>query len=109
MPTANILELFTPYFATLTDPRMQRSQRHSLLDILTIAMCATLANADSWVDVERFGNAKIAFFRRFLELPHGIPSHDTFGRVFGKIDPAALLPCVQRWLAALRAAIERES
>src|ERR1700752_2052745 len=109
MPAANPLDLFTPYFATLTDPRLERTQRHALLNILSIALCATLANADSWVDIERFGKAKIAFFRRFLDLPNGIPSHDTFGRVFGKIDPAALLPCVQAWLANLRAAIERES
>jgi len=108
MPAPNPLELFTPYFENLTDPRLQRSQRHSLLNILIIALCATLANADGWVDIERFGKAKLEFFRRFLDLPNGIPSHDTFGRLFARIDPAGLLTCVQRWLADFRAAVSRE-
>jgi predicted transposase YbfD/YdcC len=97
------LELFTPYFENLTDPRLKRSQRHALLDIIVIALCASLANADSFADIERFGKAKIDFFRRFLALPNGIPSHDTFGRVFGKLDPATFLSCVQNWLAVFRA------
>lgn len=105
MPTLNPLEPFTTYFENLTDPRLQRTQRHSLLNIVIIALCATLANANSWVDVERFGKAKLVFFRRFLDLPHGIPSHDTFGRVFALLDPGAFMGCVQNWLASFRSCL----
>src|SRR5271156_4144159 len=108
MPAAKTLELFTPFFVNLTDPRVDRSKRHSLLDILILAVCATIGNADGWADIERFGKAKLDFFRTFLELPNGIPSHDTFGRVFALLDPAALLACVQQWLTALGAAAAGE-
>src|SRR6266851_7403597 len=108
MPTRDALEVFAPFFENLSDPRMERSKRHSLLDIIILAVCATLGNADGWADIERFGKAKIDFFRRFLELPNGIPSHDTFGRVFARLDPAALMACIQQWLDALGAAVAGE-
>jgi hypothetical protein len=76
-----------PYFADVPDPRVDRAKRHDLLDIVTIAICAVLCGADSWVDVEQFGTSKTAWLRTFLALPHGIPSHDTFGRVFAALDP----------------------
>jgi predicted transposase YbfD/YdcC len=102
------LELFAPFFVNLTDPRIDRSKRHALLNIIILAVCGTLGGADGWADIERFGRAKLGFFRRFLDLPHGIPSQDTFGRVFARLDPAALLGCVHRWLAALGAAVAGE-
>ena len=108
MPTHDALELFAPFFATLTDPRVDRTKRHSLLEILIVAVCATLGNANGWADIERFGKAKLDFFRTFLELPHGIPSHDTFGRVFARLDPAALMACIQQWLDALGTAVAGE-
>jgi predicted transposase YbfD/YdcC len=108
MPAPTTLELFAPFFVNLTDPRIDRSKRHALLNILILAVCGTLGGADGWADIERFGRAKLDFFRRFLDLPHGIPSHDTFGRVFARLDPAALLACLQQWLAALGAAVAGE-
>ena len=79
------------YFETLEDPRIDRSKRHKLLDIVAIAICATICGADSWVYVELFGKSKEEWLRTFLELPHGIPSHDTFGEVVGpSAVPAAL-------------------
>src|SRR2546430_9929580 len=108
MPTRDALELFAPFFENLADPRMERTKRHRLLDILILAVCATLGNANGWADIERFGKAKIDFFRTFLELPHGIPSHDTFGRVFAVLDPAALMACIQQWLDALGTAVAGE-
>src|SRR6516162_3338931 len=108
MPRSRLMELFAPHFATLADPRMARRRRHTLLDMIVLTLCATLGGADGWADVERFGNAKLDFFRSFLDLPNGIPSHDTFGRVFARLDPAALLARVQDWLAAFRAAVDRE-
>src|SRR5947209_11913325 len=108
MPAESTLELFAPFFVNLTDPRVQRGKRHSLLELIILAVCATLGNADGWADIERFGKAKLDFFRSFLELPHGIPSHDTFGRVFARLDPAQLLACVQAWLGALGTAVAGE-
>ncbi len=100
MPTQDVAELFTPFFAGLTDPRLERTQRHTLLDIIILAVCATLGNANGWADIERFSKAKLDFFRTFLDLPNGIPSHDTFGRVFARLDPAQLMACIQQWLDA---------
>jgi predicted transposase YbfD/YdcC len=102
MPALNPLQQFATHFENLTDPRMERTRRHVLQDILVIALCAMIANANTWVDIERYGKTKLDFLRRFLELPNGIPSHDTFSRVFAKLDPAALLVCLQNWLNDLR-------
>jgi len=102
MPALNPLQQFSSHFENLTDPRMARTRRHVLQDILVIALCAMIANANTWVDIANFGKAKLDLLRRFLELPNGIPSHDTFGRVFAKLDPAALLVCLQTWLGDLR-------
>lgn len=108
MPSPNLKELFTPYFGKVTDPRLNRTKRHALLDIIILALCATLGGANGWADIERFGKAKLAFFRQFLHLPNGIPSHDTFGRVFARLDPAALLLAIQQWLAALGRVVNQE-
>src|SRR5437660_12119206 len=103
MPALNPLQQFATHFENLTDPRMERTRRHVLQDILVIALCAMIANANTWVDIERFGKSKLDFLRRFLELPNGIPSHDTFSRVLAKLDPASMLVCLQTWLNELRA------
>ena len=108
MTTTSLTELFTPYFDNLTDPRIDRSKRHSLLNLIAIALCATLGGANGWADIERFGQAKIDFFRDFLDLPQGIPSHDTFGRVFARLDPTILLEAIRSWLAALQRTVDRE-
>ena len=76
--------------AELDDPRAERARHHKLVDILAIAICATICGADSWVHIELFGRSQLAWFQSFLELPHGIPSHDTFGDVFARLDPAQL-------------------
>ncbi len=67
-----------------------------------------MGNANGWADIERFSKAKLDFFRTFLDLPNGIPSHDTFGRVFARLDPAQLMACIQQWLDALGAAVAGE-
>jgi len=92
------------YFAALPDPRMNRTKRHLLGDILTIAICAVICGADGWVQVAQFGRCKLKWFQTFLALPYGIPSHDTFGRVFARLDPTALEQCFLKWIAALATA-----
>lgn len=85
-------------FETLTDPRIERTRRHELFDLLVVALCGTIAGGDTWADIERFGKERLAWLRTFLPLVNGIPSHDTFGRVFSRLDPAQLVACIQQWL-----------
>ena len=89
------------HFADLDDPRVERTRHHKLVDILAIAICATICGADSWVHVELFGKSKREWFQTFLELPHGIPSHDTFGAVFARLDPMQLQNCFVSWTQAI--------
>ena len=91
-------------FAQLPDPRMNRTKRHCLEDILAIAICAIICGADGWTQVALFGRSKIKWLKTFLVLPNGIPSHDTFGRVFAKLDPAAFEACFLKWITALATA-----
>ena len=90
------------HFATLPDPRVDRTKRHLLLDIIVIAVCAVIGGADTWVDMEEYGRAKYAWLTRFVRLPNGIPSHDTFARVFARLDPEAFRTCFLTWLAGVR-------
>lgn len=92
---------FTEHFANLKDPRMRRIPDHYLIDIITIAICAVICGADSWVEVEEYGRAKEEWFRTFLKLPHGIPSHDTFGRVFAQLDPVQFRSGFISWIQAI--------
>jgi predicted transposase YbfD/YdcC len=89
-------------FADLSDPRQPNLVEHRLLDIVAIALCAIFAGADSWVEVEAFGRAKHAWLQTWLALPHGIPSHDTFGRLFARLAPTELAQGFARWVAALQ-------
>jgi len=86
------------HFRTLQDPRVNRTKLHLLHDIITIAICAVVCNADGWEDIAEFGIAKYAWFRQFLTLPNGIPSHDTFGRVFARLDPEQFQASFRRWI-----------
>ncbi len=89
------------HFADLTDPRVERTKLHQLLDVLVIAMCATICGAEGWEDFAEFGKAKQAWFETFLELPNGIPSPDTFRRVLQRLDPHEFETCFLRWVQAV--------
>ena len=92
-------------FADVPDPRRETENKlHLLTDIRTIATCAIIAGADGWEQIAEYGTAKKAFVGRFLELPNGIPSHDTFNRVFAKLDPDAFADRFGRWMASACAA-----
>ena len=89
------------FFANMRDPRSNLGKRHRLLDLIVIAITAVICNADGWEDIELFGRSKHKWFRTFLALPHGIPSHDTFARVFARLDPDAFERCFGQWMASL--------
>lgn len=94
------------HLAGLTDPRIARTRRHKLLDIIALAICAMIGGAEHWTEIAEFGRAKREWFARFLELPGGIPSHDTFARVFARLDPGELERVIHAWLATLAGRIE---
>jgi predicted transposase YbfD/YdcC len=89
------------HFSEIDDPRIERTKRHKLGDILTIAVLAVICGADSWVAMESFGQAKLKWLQRILELPNGIPSHDTFARVFARLNPDQFQQCFLSWVRSL--------
>jgi predicted transposase YbfD/YdcC len=97
MATASIVE----YFASVPDPRVERSQLHPLASVLVLSLCAVVSGANSFVGIEYFGKAREAWLRTFLDLPNGIPSHDTLGRIFAMLDPQALERAFREWVAAI--------
>ncbi len=89
------------HFSELRDPRIERTKLHKLIDIITITICAVICGADGWNDIELYGKCKYKWLKKFLELPNGIPSHDTFARVFSLLNPEQLQQCFLKWIESI--------
>jgi predicted transposase YbfD/YdcC len=96
------------YFEELSDPRIDRTRQHKLVDILVIGLCSLLTGGEGFSDMEVFGKAKQGRLKTLLELPAGIPSHDTFNRVFSAIDPHAFLECFAHWVQDICPALQND-
>ncbi len=103
-PKTSLIE----HLSILTDPRVNRTRDHELIDILVLAICALLCRAETFSDLEDFGKAKEAWFKTFLSLPNGIPSHDTFNRVFQALDPKQFQEAFLNWTQSVRRAVPDE-
>jgi predicted transposase YbfD/YdcC len=104
--TPKPLEVIEEHFSKVKDPRKDRTKEHKLIDILIIAMCAIICGAEGWVDIELYGNSKLQWLKTFLALPNGIPSHDTFGRVFSMIDAKQFQLAFYEWVLAVNEIIQ---
>jgi predicted transposase YbfD/YdcC len=96
------------HFEVLKDPRVERTREHELIDIVVIGLCCVICGGESFNDMEQFGEAKLDWFKTFLKLPNGVPSHDTFNRLFCALDPQSFLECFLSWTQSVRAAIPQE-
>ncbi len=101
------IEKLQKHFAEVTDPRAGNAS-HRLLDLIVITICGLISGADSWTEIEAYGNAKEWWFRTLLELPHGIPSHDTFGRVFAQLDPGEIRKGFMRCVHVIAELVEKQ-
>lgn len=96
-PKITILDHFTE----IEDPRVDRTRQHKLIDIITIDICAVICGAEGWTDIETYGLVKYEWLKQFLELPNGIPSHDTFSRVFARLNPQQFQQCFLNWIKSI--------
>jgi len=108
MQNEHLCAKFEEHFASLSDPRVDRTKHHELIDIMVIAVCCLLCGGEHFNHMAQFGRAKLDWFKTFLKLPNGIPSHDTFNRLFSALEPQQFLDCFQQWTQSLRQEMARE-
>ncbi len=96
------------HFSEIEDPRVDRTKRHLLIDIITITLCAVIGGAETWSEIELYGKCKYKWFKKFLKLPNGIPSHDTFARVFARLNPEQLQDCFLNWVKSITSLVAGE-
>ena len=92
----------------IPDPRIDRCKKHNLIDILVMAVCGVMSTCETWTEIEDYGNENYDWFSGFLELPNGIPSHDTFGRVFSILNPEQMQMAFLEWVKGLKEILPRE-
>jgi len=97
LPESNLLA----YFAAIDDPRIEKNRKHPLINVIGIAILGVICGADNWVEIERYGKAKQTWLSEFLDLTNGIPSHDTFGRVFRWLDAEQFQASFMAWTRGL--------
>ncbi len=97
------------HFDDLTDRRVLRRTNYELIEMIFVALCAAICDANSWANVKRFGKAKLTWLRRYITLANGIPSHDNFGRVFARLDSTEFYNCLQGWASELAGCLRGES
>lgn len=100
------LDAIEEHFSKIPDPRKDRTKDHKLIDIIVIAICAVICGAEGWTDIENFGNSKMPWLQTMLELPNGIPSHDTFGRVFSMLDAQQFQLAFYEWVLAVNEIVQ---
>ncbi len=105
---ATVTSTLIEKFAGLSDPRIERTKKHSMTDILVLSICGFICGVDNWVDLEEFAEIRQDWFKTFLELPNGIPSHDTFGRFYAALDPVAFSRCFTSWIQSVAEVTEGE-
>lgn len=89
------------FFSGIKDHRLDRKKEHHLVDIITITISSVICGAENWNDIEMYGKVREPWYKTFLDLPNGIPSHDTFNRFFAQLDPLAFETCFKQWVASL--------
>ena len=104
LPSSSLLK----HFEALEDPRTPYLVEHRLLDIVALTICAVVCGAEGWEDIEAYGRSKVEWLKTFLELPHGIPSHDTVSRLFARLEPTKLQECFVSWVKAIAQLSEGE-
>ena len=104
MSTSSGIAKMTESFAELTDPRIERTKHHALIDIVVIALCGVICGCNSWEDLPIYGRVKRDWLRRYLRLTNWIPSADTFAQVFQRLDPDEIIRCMQEWLGTVQKA-----
>jgi len=102
------MQSFTEHFSGISDPRIERTKKHKLIDILFLTMAAVICGCDEWREIELYADNKQSWLRKYIELPNGIPSHDTINRFISAIDPAAMQACFIQWVASIAAVSEEE-